>query len=405
MLISCSENPHQLTVNILNSEIPGIIKDTTLFAVQDTSYQVRTKVNTQYSYRLLLGNSYNFEARPILRFTSYLTVPDSAMVDSAKIQLFAAGSISSETPTSFNSTLYPVLNIWTSNVDSVWSDYLQNIDRNKPLGQSQINPSDSIDYIFTLNSDGIDLVKVWADTATDPNNNFGVLVDFEQADFLQYLYAINSGKDPQLIISYHLPSDTAVYGDTLNGTYDAFVYQGTIPKIADRNYVSTLLVNHTLLKFELAGFLASQPNELSLISANLQLPIDLENSLIDPYYGLGNQVILKLESSLDNSTLKIDSTVNRFALCTSWSNDSSYLEINADANRTKLAEMIRQQLSQPQDTNGFVISFIDSRNASTTFSDEIQFYSYLAYFKRTHLNPAYHPRLKLTYWIPASPRL
>jgi hypothetical protein len=405
ILFSCSENPHQLTVNILNSETPGIIKDTTLFAVEDTSYQVRTKVNTQYSYRLLLGSAYNFEARPILRFTSYYTVPDSAMVDSAKIQLFAAGSISSGTPTSFSSTLYPVLNVWTSNIDSVWSDYLQNIDRNKPLGQSQIDPSDSSNYIYTLNSDGIELVKVWADTATDPNDNFGVLVDFEQADFIQYLYAINTGIDPQLIISYHLPSDTAVYGDTLNGTYDAYIYQGTIPKIADRNYVSTLLVNHTLLKFELAGFLANQPNEFSLISANLQLPIDLNNSLIDPYYGLGNQATLKLESILDDPTFEADSTVNRFALITSWSSDSSYLEINADANRTKLAEMIRQQLSQPSDTNGFVISFINSRDASSTFSDEIEFYSYLAYFKRTQINAAYCPRLKLTYWIPASPRL
>jgi len=75
-----------------------------------------------------------------------------------------------------------------------------------------------------------------------------------------------------LIISYHLPGDTAVYGDTLNGTYDAYIYTGSIPKIEDRNYVSSLVVNHTLLKFDLAGFLASQPNEISLLSAELTAP-------------------------------------------------------------------------------------------------------------------------------------
>lgn len=405
VLISCSENPHQLAVNVLNSEIPGVVKDTTLFAVQDTSYQVKTKVNTQYSYRLLLGGAFGLEARPILRFTSYLTVPDSAIVDSAKIRLSAAGSVSSGTPTFIDATIYPILNIWTTNVDSVWGDYLQNIDRNKPLGQLEINPSDTLDYIFNLNSDGIEMVKVWADTATDPVDNYGVIIDFDQADFIQYLYAINSTRDPQLIISYHLPGDTAVYGDTLNGTYDAYVYEGSIPRIDERNYVSSLIVNNTLLKFDLAGFLANQPSEISLISANLQIPVDLENSLVDPYYGLANQVTLKLITNINNPAVEVDSTKGLFAITTYWASDSSYIETSADASRKMLAEMIRQQLVQPADSNGFVISFIDSRETSSTIIDEIEFYSYLAYYKRTHPNPANHPRLKITYWIPASSRL
>lgn len=405
MVISCSENPHQLTVNVLNSEILGIVKDTTLLATEDTSYQVRTKVNTQFSYRLLLGRAFGLEARPILRFTSYLTVPDSAIVDIAKIKLSAAGSVSAGNPTSISATIYPALNSWTSNEDSVWGDYLLNIDRTKPLGQLQIDPSDTLDYIFELNSDGVELVRVWADTATAPDENCGVLIDFDQADFIQYLYAINSTKDPQLIISYHLPGDTAVYGDTLNGTYDAYIYAGSIPKIEDRNYVSSLLVNHTLLKFDLAGFLASQPNEISLLSAELQLPIDLENSLIDPNYGLANQVTLKLITDIDNSEIEVDSTNGRFAIITSWAEDSSYVVTNPDANRKNLAEMIRQQLAQPADSNGFVISFIDSRETSRAVSDEIEFYSYLAYYKRTHPYAANQPLLKITYWIPASSRL
>jgi hypothetical protein len=405
VVISCSENPHQLTVNVLNSEIPGIVKDTTLFAIQDTSYQIRTKVNTQYSFRLLLGSAFGLEARPILRFTSYLTVPDSAIVDSAKIRLSAAGSVSAGNPTPINATIYPVLNVWTSNMDSVWNDYLQNIDRTKPLGQLQLDPSDTLDYIFDLNSDGIGMVKVWADTATHPDDNCGVLVDFDQADFIQYLYAINSTKDPQLIISYHLPGDTAVYGDTLNGTYDAYIYNGSIPRIEDRNYVSSLLVNHTLLKFDLAGFLASQSNEISLLSADLQIPIDLENSLIDPNYGLANQVTLKLITEIDNSAIEVDSTNGRFAITTYWADDSSYIETNADANQKNLAEMIRQQLVQPADSNGFVISFINSRETSIAVSDEIDFYSYLAYYKRMNSNEANHPRLKITYWVPADSRL
>ncbi|OGB70084.1 MAG: hypothetical protein A2Y94_01945 [Caldithrix sp. RBG_13_44_9] len=405
VLISCSENPHQLTVNVLNSEIPGFVKDTTLLAVQDTSYQVKTKVNTQYSYRLLLGGAFGLEARPILRFTSYLTVPDSAIVDSAKIQLSAAGSVSPGTPTFIDATIYPIVNIWTTNVDSVWGDYLQNIDRNKPLGQLEINPSDTLDYIFNLNSDGIEMVKVWADTATDPVDNYGVIIDFDQADFIQYLYAINSTKDPQLIISYHLPGDTAVYGDTLNGTYDAYVYEGSIPRIDERNYASSLIVNNTLLKFDLAGFLANQPSEISLISANLQIPVDMENSLVDPNYGLANQVTLKLITDINNPAVEVDSTKGLFAITTYWASDSSYIETSADASRKMLAEMIRQQLVQPADSNGFVISFIDSRETSSTIIDEIEFYSYLAYYKRTHPNPANHPRLKITYWIPASSRL
>lgn len=404
---SCSENPHQLTLNILDGDVPGMVKDTTLFAIADTSYQVRTKVNNQYSLRLILGQLNNFEARPILRFTSYLTLPDSAIVDSAKIQLSSAGIVSSGEPLPFIATIYPALSVWTSNVDSVWSDYQQNIDKGKPLAQLQIDPRDTlgINYIFTLNSDGIDLTKVWADTGTHPDDNYGVMVDFDQANFLQYFYAINSTRDPKLLLTYHLPSDTSVYRDTLNGTYDAFVYQGDFPKVDQRNYVSSLLVNHTLLKFDLLGFFNSQPKDISLLSANLQLPLDLENSLIDPHYSLANQVTLKLQSDFTDPAIVIDSTKNRFALATRWASDSSYIEISADDNRKKLSEILRLQLNEPDSSIGLVLSFIDSRDPSSTFSDELEFFSYLAYFKRTYPDADKHPRLKITYWVPASPRL
>ncbi len=406
-LLGCSENPHQLAMNILDSEIPGIVKDTTLFAVADTSYYGLRKVNTQYSLRLILGHLNNFEARPILRFTSYLTLPDSAIVDSAKIQLSSAGIVSKGTPMPFTATIYPALSVWTSNVDSVWNDYQQNIDKSKPLAQLQIDPRDTtgIDYIFTFNSEGIELAKVWADTGTHPDNNYGVFVDFDQANFLQYFYAINTTRDPKLLLTYHLPSDTTVYRDTLNGTYDAFIYQGEFPRVDQRNYVASLLVNHTLLKFDLPGFFNSQSQNISLLSANLQLPLDLENSLIDPHYGLANQVALKLSSEFNDPALVVDSTKGRFALATRWASDSSYIEINADDNREKLAEILRQQLTEPDSSIGLVLSFIDSRDASSTFANELEFFSYIAYYKRTQADANKHPRLKITYWVPARPRL
>ena len=108
LLFSCNEDPHQLIVNIYNEELPGVVKDTTLFVMQDTSYFKKSDVNTRFSLRLGLGKVEDIECRPIFRFTDYTAIPDSAQIDSAWVKLVSSGSINEGSTLPFTARMHPI---------------------------------------------------------------------------------------------------------------------------------------------------------------------------------------------------------------------------------------------------------------------------------------------------------
>jgi hypothetical protein len=409
-LLSCKEEPHELTANIYDSNIQGVVKDTTLYAIQDTFYYQTSKVNTQFANRLGFGSYAGIEVRPILRFTNFETLPNRLTVDSAWIKLFTTGSLSDGNPTPIFSRLYPVLNLWRTNLDSVWSNYLDNIDQTILIGELEIAPEDTNQYLFELTSDGINLVNTWTDTATATDDNFGLILDFDNANFIQYFGAINSGFDPQLIVRYTVPDDTTVFHDTLTATFDAFIYEGDFNRISERNYSSSLIVYNTVLDFGLGDFISSFPSDIvsdiSILSANIQMPIDRQNSLIDPSFNVSNQIVLNLVSEVSDPSTEADSATGLFASSRKWSDDSTYIELVSDANRTTFAAMIRRQLTNPGDNSGFVLSITDNAsNKSSRVSFEKEQFAYLAFY--TTKEPALERRARLIikYWQPASPRL
>ncbi|UCF64330.1 MAG: hypothetical protein JSW33_00450 [bacterium] len=405
IFFSCSEDPHQLILNVYDKEIPGVVKDTTLLVVSDTTRFHTSRVNTQFSLRLGFGSVDTLECRPIIRFTDYSTIPDSAQIDSAWIYLDGNNSISNGNVSPITARLHPILGSWKTNLDEVWNDYTQNIDRNTLLAELQISPDDTNNYTFTLNDAGLELARTWADTATSPDENFGLIIDFDQANFIQYFSAINSGGDPVLFLQYSLPSDTAVYRDTLLANYDAFLYKGGFPRESDRNYSSSLIEYHTTLDFDFSSFLAAYNNEVTILSANLQLPVDLNHSLIDPLYDISNIVVLKLDT-LNLDSLVADSSTGLFARLNNWSDDSSYIEIGTNDNRTTLSTMIRQKLSTGKKTASYIISVIDdASNKSSRVSHEKEQFCYLSFFTYKDPDLLKRARLQIEYWVPAKPRI
>jgi len=406
-MVSCSENPHQLILNIYNNEIEGAIKDTILYAIRDTTYFVKSKLNTTaYSSRLLLGNSNGLEARPIIRFLNFTAIPDSAIIDSAKIRLQTDGNISDQNYSPFTVTVFPIINPWENNLDSVWNDYKSNIDQDVPLSTLDITLQDSTDLVFTLNSAGVSLVAQWLTLIDTPDENYGIIFDFISADFIQNIHAIGTLQDPELIINYTVPGDSINYLDTLSASVDAFIYNGDIPRREDRNYTSTLIVYNTILEFNLREFQANQPDEISLLSATIELPIDRENSIIDSRYDASNIVSLRLLSQFENSTMEVDSTSGLWSSLSQWSSDSSYLETKTGTSREKLAKsIIRRILVEPEIPQSLVISSIDLLNSFSKPIDTTNHYSYIAFFKAKNEFPSTKPRLIIEYWIPPAPRL
>jgi len=410
LLSTCNEDPHQLIVNIYNEEILGVIKDTTLFVIHDTSYFQKSKVNTQFASRLGLGRVENLKCRPIFRFIDYSTLPDSAKIDSAWIKLVSRGSISRGNTLPFTARIYPIIStqfpVWTSNLDSIWIDPDQSIDKGTILSELQISPDDTNGYLFTLNDAGLDLVRTWADSAAIQEENYGFIIDFEMADYIQYFSAVNSGADPELLLKYSFPADTAVYRDTLLANFDAYLYEGDYPRQVDRNYSSSLIVYNSVLFFNFDNFLNQVGGEVTILSANLELPVDRDQSLIDPLYDIGNLVTLNLESEPYETPVEADLSLGFYAILNTWSEDSSHIIVSSNDNRKTFANMIRAQLANQKKPLGFVISIADNAdNKSSVVSDEKEQFNYLAFYTSKEANPSKKARLTIEYWIPAKPRL
>jgi hypothetical protein len=410
IIFQCSENPIDLNPDLVGTKILGTLKDTTLYAINDSSYQTESIVSTQLSTRLIIGSTDGFESRPAFRIWYFAQVPDSATILDAKLDLVRSGIFSKGMASPMTVSIHPVLNGWTTNTDEVWDNYQQNIDPSVSYATFDIDPEDTTDILVELNADGLDKVidwfnLYWADPDSISPENAGIMLDFQNADFLQYFYALNSGYNPTMIVNYTIPNDTTITTDTLLFNFDAFIYSGEIPKIAERNYVATLFPHSTLLQFDLKSFLDMLPRDVSLNSANLQLYIDRENSLINSELGISQTVTLKL-TKITETGVAVDSTLGKYIETNQWGSDSTYLEIKSGSSRKNLAIVfIQPQLINIDSTSGLVISIIEALSASQIITNQRDYYSYLAFYTTKDPNMALRPKLTIKYWLPPPPRL
>ncbi|MEJ2048908.1 MAG: hypothetical protein P8Y60_03535 [Calditrichota bacterium] len=128
IIFQCSENPIDLNPDLVGTKILGTLKDTTLYAINDSSYQTESIVSTQLSTRLIIGSTDGFESRPAFRIWYFAQVPDSATILDAKLDLVRSGIFSKGMASPMTVSIHPVLNGWTTNTDEVWDNYQQNID-------------------------------------------------------------------------------------------------------------------------------------------------------------------------------------------------------------------------------------------------------------------------------------
>lgn len=401
MLIGCSEDPVALEKNIYNPDIQGTLKSDTLYATKDTTYLVNTKVNTGFSSRLLVGQYRGLKARPVFRFTNFDSVPDSAQIQGAKVRLTIRGIAGPTTSPSFPVSAFPVQNKWENNLDSI------NYDHTTSLGDTLVtaSPTDSLLYI-EMNNLGIEKVNFWSDTA-NPDENYGMILDFDpgMANFIRYFSSINSSDDPSLIVFYTLPDTSGTFSDTISATFDTYIYDGSLFFIpnSDLNYVSTLIAYNTLLQFDLEGFHQKYPEGTVINSANLQITVNRDSSLINPGFDVRNLEILKLTTQIDNQEVVADSTNGLFAGISQWIEDT--LETKREEDRRRLAQnFIQAQLRNLESPHGMIISFIDVVDPNTKISNEKDFYSYLGFYSSENPVKQVRPRLILTFWVPPRPR-
>ena len=381
--ISCDDTTEFKSGQLFNPTVQGELATDTLYAELDTTYSIPIP-STRFSSRLLIGSFAGMTCRPIIKFTS---LPVNASISDAYIR-FATAGITGDNPQPFTMRAHPILADWTTNTEQVWDDYQQNIDLTATLGTMEVTVDSSDTLIMHMDSLGLDYFNKWANEDSS-EFNYGLLLDFDNADFIKVFLSNSSLISPVLVLTYAPPQDTT-RKDSLIASSDAFLIEGDFAQTQGRDYIVSLSPLVTLLQFDTTPLL----NKGIMVSANLQLSVDTSNTHFSEDFGVYTR-ILKLTSDLDDSLVVIDSSVSGLASysieMTRFDKDNSYIEINTGSERRDFGTLFIQDLIEnPQPAKKLYVGF---RN-------NVDFASYIALLKRNDPDPNKRPRLIIEYWLP-----
>lgn len=389
IFLNCDDTTELKSSQIFDPAVHGELAKDTLYAELDTTFSIPVPV-TQASTRLLVGSFSAITCTPIIKFTS---LPANASISEAHIKFITAG-ISGANPQPFDTFTVkanPILNDWTTNKDMI------NFDLTTELGSMAITADSSDTLIMQMNSTGLDFLNRWADTDSSALN-YGFVLNFSNANFIKAFYSNRSTAGPRVVLSYTLPGDTTARKDSVLATADGFLVDGDITIAADRDYASTLNPWVTLLQFNTSPLLKEHPEGIIIESANLQLSIDKSNTLFNADFGALLRAV-RLKSDLNDNVVEVDSSVissPTYSIdVTQLIDDSSMVVTRPGTERRDLGRVYLQDLVEsPTPTKKLYIGF----------QTNIEFLSYIAFFKRDDPDKNKRPQIIVEYWIPPERR-
>lgn len=384
-VFSCDETTDLQNSQVFDPSVHGELSKDTLYAEMDTTFSVSTPI-TQSATRLLTGSFAGVTCKPIIKFAS---LPANASISEAHIK-FITNSITADFPQPFTVEANPITNDWVANTNII------NIDSTTVLGTMEVTVDSSDTLIMQMNSTGLEFLNRWADEDSS-EFNYGFVLNFDNANFIKEFYSNRSSLGPRIVLTYAFPGDTTRV-DSVLSTADGFLIDGNIPKAADRDYAATLSRWATLLQFNTSPLLDKYPQGVIIESANLQLSIDKSNTLFNSDFGALLRAV-RLTSELNDSVVVVDSSVINSSLfsidITQLIDDSSAVTTRPGSERQDLAQRYLQDLVEaPKTTKKLYIGF----------QNNIEFLSYIAFFKRDDPDINKRPKIIIEYWIPPNRR-
>ncbi|MCB0313573.1 MAG: hypothetical protein KDH84_09965 [Calditrichaeota bacterium] len=393
MFWSCEENTLD---SVTTDGGTGQIVVDTLYATYDSTYASAIRPSTLGVNQLQLGRRGGYKFRPIMRFFGLPEEPIELL--SARIEFAVTGS--SGSPTELTARAHPIIDNWLTDTSRVWQDADGNIDDNITLGEMQIlfqnNSSDlAPTQQLVFNQTGLETVSAWADT-TD-STNYGLAIDFNDAD-MDYILKLQARSiqtpdtlGPALIYRYiaqSAPSDTLV--DTLVAITDAFLVRNDFQPTPQRLYTTPYAnARVSLLKFDLQELISRYPDGIIIETANLQLPIDWANTIIDD--STGANLRLTAADSVDSDSIAINSAyaanINFTVDLRQISADNLFLEVPEGEERRQLALRYAQTLLNVPDA--FDYFYIDDKQKDN-------YLSIYSFFTANAAAPASRPRIIIT---------
>ncbi len=386
-LFQCSENPVQLSDNqVIDPVRQGTFVTDTLYADFDTTYVQPKPLSTLGATRLLIGSFQNFTLRPIIRFNFN---PLKFKVQSATIRFISRG-ITGDALQEFEVTAYPITQKWTDNTDSIWSQYAPNIDFSRPIGRMTVTtaPDDTLELALTDTS----LLNFWADSV-GAEQNFGFTLDFSGANFIKSFQSLDSLK-----VKFISAGDTVVKSQSVT-LFDAFLVEGQVPQVAGRDVLATLKPQVAVLHFDVDTLLRKNPQGVIINSTNLQWGFDPFHTFVNSALQASFRLV-KLNSNLREPVFQIDSSFVQFPAnavpFSQFTEDSIHIEVKDGSARANFAQrFVQDALRDSTNITGYLVEFTNDKD----------FLSHFAFYRRNDPNPENRPRLIVNYWIPPKPRL
>lgn len=264
----------------------GVVGHTLITTLEIEETFSDTLVATGNAPLLLLGAFKNIETNILLKFEN---IPDTVTITNATISIRTRELLGdNRNKSSFMARIHAVREDWEEG--KVTEDNFANSFDANAIASAEIlsvagTALDSnltrIETVrFSLNSEGVDLVKSWADTTSE---NFGFLVNFDldQSLFIKEFYSKDALTQPLPTLDLEILDGTEKDTLFIPVTADAYLFSSLIEPPAGRLYVDNVFSRQTVVKFDLSGI-----DSLATINrADLILTLDRDNSIIgvDPF--------------------------------------------------------------------------------------------------------------------------
>jgi len=264
----------------------GVVGHTLITTLEIEETFSDTLVATGNAPLLLLGAFKNIETNILLKFEN---IPDTVTITNATISIRTRELLGdNRNKSSFMASIHAVREDWEEG--KVTEDNFANSFDANAIASAEIlsvagtaldsNLTRVETVRFSLNSEGVDLVKSWADTTSE---NFGFLVNFDldQSLFIKEFYSKDALTQPLPTLDLEILDGTEKDTLFIPVTADAYLFSSLIEPPAGRLYVDNVFSRQTVVKFDLSGI-----DSLATINrADLILTLDRDNSIIgvDPF--------------------------------------------------------------------------------------------------------------------------
>lgn len=312
VIIGCREDNALQGFDLLTAPNGQRAVDTTTVRVLVEATFQDTLTATGSSIFLDLGQIDNVQSRALLRFKA---VPDS--IDISKVTLILDTNTiiaQGQTKSRFLASVHRVTSDWEES--TVTSEDFGDAFELAALGEAEIVSTGAVvtgfdtlsteSIRFEFNQDGVDLVSDWADTTLP--DNFGILIDFDDAEFVKEFIAGNSAFNQPRLEIVGLKSNGEQDTVLTVVDEDAFLAREMSELPGGPLYIDNVFSWQTVLQFDLSEI----PRESTINEAILEIDVDKSVTQVKSS-GFSIRIDLLSAPYVPPTSFKIDSTFFPFA--------------------------------------------------------------------------------------------